>query len=240
MKFLVFQHVPNEHPGLFTKIADLEGIELEVVKFWEPYKIPQILGYNALIILGGPMGVYEDDIFPSKKDEVKVIKEALGKIPILGICLGSQLLASSLGSRVYPNMKEGKRVKEIGYYKVELTSEGKIDPLFEGFSPLITVLQWHGDIFDLPPGAKLLATSPIVQNQAFSYPGNAYGVLFHFEFTTEMVAKQIDIDRAWIHKDHEVNEDQLLEEAKDNSIIMQQQCERLFNNFLTIVRNQNS
>ncbi len=89
------------------------------------------------------MGVYED--YPSKKDELEFIKGALGKIPIIGFCLGSQLLAHALGADVYPNMKDGKKVKEIGYYDVDLTNEGQKDQIFEGFTSPVTVLQWHGD-----------------------------------------------------------------------------------------------
>lgn len=236
MKFLVFQHVPHEHPGLIANFAKANGIKLDIVKLWRPYKIPTISNYNALIIMGGPMGVYENETqYPSKNDELAVIKQALNRIPIIGFCLGSQLLAYALGADVYPNIKDGKKVKEIGYYTVDLTANGKKDHLFKGFSSSVKVLQWHGDAFELPKGAKLLATSPLCQNQAFSYQ-NAYGLLFHFEFTTEMVAKQIELDRNWIHQDHEIDENQLLKEAKTNAKLMEQQCKKLFDNFLTIIQ----
>ncbi len=97
------------------------------------------------------------------------------------------------------------------------------------------VLQWHGDAFDLPNGAKLLATSDLCENQAFAY-GNAYGILFHYEFTPEMVESQIEIDREWMHKDHEIDEAKLIQEAGINARLMERQCETPMNNFLSVVR----
>lgn len=94
MNILVFQHVPHETPGLIAGYASKKGIQLTIVEFWKAYQMPKIDDFDALIIMGGPMGVYEGpDKFPSKEDEVNFIKNALGKIPIIGFCLGSQLLA---------------------------------------------------------------------------------------------------------------------------------------------------
>ncbi len=236
MKFLVLQHVEHEHPGLIANYAEDKGIKLDVVELWKPYKIPTISDYNALLIMGGPMGVYEDrKAYPSKEDELRIIKGAIRKkVPTLGICLGSQLLAHALDARVYPNMVQDRRVKEIGYYNnVDLTQDGLSSLILKGFQSPLKVLQWHGDVFDLPRGATLLARSPVC-NQAFSY-GNAYAFLFHFEFTPEMVARLIEIDRDWIHKDHEIDEEQLLKEAEINSGLMRQQSARLLDNFVSII-----
>ncbi|MBI4170416.1 MAG: type 1 glutamine amidotransferase [Candidatus Aenigmarchaeota archaeon] len=135
MKFLVLQHVPHEHPGLIANYAADNSIALDRVELWnKPCKIPDVSNYDALVIMGGPMGVYENaDKFPSKDDEVQAIIAAIGRIPIIGFCLGSQLLAHTLGSRVYPNTIAGKTIKEIGYYNVDLTYDGSKDPLFKGF-----------------------------------------------------------------------------------------------------------
>src|SRR5579872_5007615 len=213
MRFLVFQHVPHEHPGLISGFAKENNIDLEIVELWRPYSIPSVLDYDALIIMGGPMGVYEDSsAYPSKENEIKAIQEGLGKVPMLGFCLGSELLAHALGANVYPNIQNGKKVKEIGYYQLDLTEEGLKSPLFKNFTSPIEVLEWHGDAFELPKKSTLLATSPLCHNQAFSYK-NAYGLLFHFEFTPEMIAKQIEVDKTWIHEDLEINEKELLKQS---------------------------
>lgn len=231
MKFLVFQHVAHENLGVISKVLGEIGVETDVIKLWEPYKIPGVLNYDGLAILGGPMGVYEN--YLSEKDELEVIKKALGKIPVIGFCLGSQLLAHALGAKVYPNMKDGRRVKEIGYYEVELTENGLSDPILQGFSSPLKVFQWHGDAFDLPKDAKLLATNTNCTNQAFAYK-NAYGFLFHFEFTPEMVENQIKIDQEWINQDFEMDEEKLTEEAKKYAGLMEEQCRKLFKNFLNV------
>jgi len=238
MKFLVFQHVPHEHPGLISKYAQKRGIELNIVELWKPHTLPDPANFDGLIIMGGPMGVYEDkDAFPSKDDEVNYITSVLGNMPIIGFCLGSQLLAYTLGARVYPNEKNGKKVKEIGFYDVTLTKEGLADPIFQGFDSPMKVLQLHGDAFDLPSGATLLATSPNCTNQAFRYGDNAYGMLFHIEFTPEMIATLIEIDREWIHDGFDLNEEQFKKQADEYKDLMQTKCYRLFDNFLLLMKN---
>lgn len=233
MKFLVFQHVPHEHPGLISDFAKKNNITLDRIEFWKDYEIPSLSKYNALIIMGGPMGVYENKfLYPSKEDELRVIKKALEKIPVLGFCLGSQLLAHALGAKVYPNIINDRHKKEIGYYDVSLTVDGQKDPLFNGFENQFKVLQWHGDAFDLPQSSKLLATSPLCHNQVFRYK-SAYGLLFHFEFTPVMIINQISIDKDWIHRDFEVDEQKLIMEANEYSVEMKKQSNLLLTNFLS-------
>lgn len=234
MKFLVFQHVPHENPGLIKEWAKERGVKLKILKLWQEYTMPEKDPFDALIIMGGPMGVYEN--YPSEKDELKFIRSVLGKTPIIGFCLGCQLLAHALGAKVYPNIKRGKKVKEIGYCQVEFTASGKKDPLYSGFPSPLTVLQWHGDAFDLPAGAKLLASSKECKNQAFVFGKNAYGMLFHNEFTPKMIIGQIKIDKTWIHTDHEIDEEELKKEAVKREKQMRKQCFLLMDNFLKIVR----
>ena len=229
-KILVLQHVPHEHPGYIADYALENEIELKVIKLWESYVLPPIDGFSAIIVLGGPMGVYED--FTSKSEELALIKNSLGVVPILGICLGSQLIAHALGAAVHPNVQNGKRLKEIGYYDITLTPDGKNSSLFKGFDENFKALEWHGDIFDHPPGATILASTLVAPFQAFSL-GSAYGLLFHFEFTHEMVKNQLIVDADWSHKDFILDDVTLMREAEKFAPTMKKQCYQLLDNFLS-------
>ena len=121
--------------------------------------------------------------------------------------------------------------KEIGYYDLELTEAGKTSTLFRDFSPSFKALEWHGDAFDLPAGAELLVSSKACKNQAFSFK-NAYGVLFHLEFTSEMVRNLIVVDREWTRKNFELDEAKLVQDAENFARLMKQQCYLLLDNFL--------
>lgn len=229
-KLLVLQHVPHEHPGYIRGYAKEKNIQLDVIELWHSYMIPAASDYAGVIIMGGPMGVYEE--FPSKKEEIALIQECAETTRVLGMCLGSQLMAHALGAKVYPNVHDGKPVKEVGYFSVELTEEGKQHPVLAGFPSTITALQWHGDVFDLPQNAVRLATSSLCKNQAFGYK-KCFGSLFHFEFTPEMIENQIKIDSAWIHAGNELDERSLLRDAESNRSLMKEQCYRLLDNFLS-------
>ena len=234
MKYLVFQHVPHEPIGLIGPVLKKQKITIEIIEFWKKnWKIPDTKKFDGLIIMGGPMGVYEGlDVFPSKEAEVGVINEFIaGKKPVIGFCLGAQLLAYSRGGKVYQNRRLGKRIKEIGYYTVDLTPEGINDPLLSGFPSPMEVTQWHGDAFDIPEGGIKLAGSPLCENQAFRFGKSAYGFLFHFELSPELIANLIKVDKKWIHKDFEMDEGRLSKQAQEKKDLMTAQCQRLFTNF---------
>jgi len=229
-KVLVLLHVPYDGEGSVGDYLRDRGMAFDVVKVWEPYTLPDVFQYAALIVMGGPMGVYED--FPSRDDELALIKSAAGTVPILAICLGSQLLASALGARVYPNVREGKHLKEVGYYTVELTAEGAASPLFKGFDRDVRVFQWHGDAFDVPAGASLLATAPGCHHQAFAWK-NALGVLFHFDLTPEIIHGLVEAHRDWTHQHFDLDEAKLERDAPEYGPLMKAQCYRLLDNFFS-------
>ena len=230
-RVLVFQHIEREHPSIIAAYAAARGVELHVVKLWEEGPIPAPESYDALIVLGGPMGVYED--YPRMREELAAIKAAVNAVPILAICLGAQLLAHVLGASVYPYMKDGKRIKEIGYSAVSLTEAGEKSPLFVGLPKESTVLQWHGDTFDLPEGAELLATNAVCPNQAFAF-GDAYGLQFHAEATPEIVADWVREDAAWTHDGFDMDDARVLRDAEELAPVMKEYCYRMMDNFLSV------
>jgi len=230
-RLLIFQHVDREQPSYIRQYADEHGIGVDVLTLWNAYTMPDPTAYDGLVILGGPMGAYED--FPSRGDELSAIAEACAAgVPTLGICLGAQLIATAFGARVYPHTREGKRIKEIGHYTIELTSEGRGHGLFRGFPPAITVLQWHGDTFDIPEGAKHLARGELCEVQAFAH-GNAHGLQFHIEIPPDRLRDIAVADREWAHTDFELNEEKLHREAEALAPLMKAQCYRLMDNFLS-------
>lgn len=190
-RVLVLQHVASEDLGIIGKSFRQKGIEADFIKIFAGQRIPRYMnGYDGLIALGGPMSVYEEDIYPFIKDELLLIKSALKKdIPILGICLGAQLLSKAAGANVY----KGKK-KEIGWYDIKLTDEGRRDRLFLGLPDEFTVFQWHGDTFDIPEKSRRLASSELFPNQIIKAGKNAYGLQFHLEVTEEMIREWIDVN----------------------------------------------
>ncbi len=156
MNFLVLQHVDCEGLGLWGECCREEGIALEVVALHQGALLPPPHRFQAVICLGGPMNVYEEEAYPFLAPENALIRQVVGDgVPFLGICLGGQLLAKALGGRVTRN-----GVREIGWHSIDLDQQGQRDPLFAGLPDRFTVFQWHGDTFSIPQGATRLAGSP--------------------------------------------------------------------------------
>ena len=183
MRVLAFRHVPFEGVGLIAPVLEERGLLLEYVDLYCPQaKLPEIADAAGLIFLGGPMSV--NDPLPHLQHESDLIVQAVERgQPVLGICLGSQLIARALGSRVYRNS-----LKEIGWFDIHLTEAASNDPLFSGVNPSEAVFHWHGETFNLPPGATRLAYSEACRNQAFRVGSNVYGLQFHLEVTPAMIA----------------------------------------------------
>jgi GMP synthase-like glutamine amidotransferase len=181
MRVLAFRHVPFEPLGLIADALEAASIGYEHVDlFREPERsIPEA---DGIILMGGPMSV--NDGLPWIDRELALIRDmaAAGR-PVLGVCLGAQLIAKALGARVYRNT-----VKEIGWFPVEWTAEAQSDALFAGLSSPETVFHWHGETFDLPAGSERLACSKDCRNQAFRTGNNVYGLQFHLEVTPEIIS----------------------------------------------------
>lgn len=181
----VLQHVECEPPGIITRFLKRgKNVYVKTVEIYNGGKIPaSVKDMDALLVLGGPMGVYEEKKFPFLTKELHLIEKALEtRIPVLGICLGSQLLAKAAGGNVFPGGK-----KEIGWYSVQLTDDGEKDEIFNGFPKKFMALHWHGDTFTLPKSCVHLAYSSFFSMQAFRAGANAYGFQFHVEVTAPMI-----------------------------------------------------
>jgi GMP synthase (glutamine-hydrolysing) len=189
MRVLVLQHIACEHPGVFSDVMRSRGVEQVPVEIDENEPLPDWREFDAVLAMGGPMGARDDAEHPWLAPEKRLVREAVdaGR-PFLGVCLGVQLLAAALDAPVYPAERP-----EVGLLPVELTPEGRDDPLFAGVEEPLVSLQWHGDTFDLPDGAALLARSPVVPNQAFRAAERAYGVQFHLEVTGEMAREWAEV-----------------------------------------------
>jgi GMP synthase (glutamine-hydrolysing) len=180
MQVLVLQHIACEPPGVYEDVLRERGATIHRVELDEGDPLPDWRAFDAIVAMGGPMGAVDDDEHPWLVDEKRLISDAVRSgLPFWGVCLGVQLLAASLGARVYLGS-----APEVGLLPVTLTDEALADPVFAGMPRELLTLQWHGDTFDLPDGAARLAKSPAYPNQAFRVGAAAYGVQFHLEVST--------------------------------------------------------
>ena len=186
MKILVFQHIAVEHPGIFRDFMVEDDIDWDAIELDEGETIPDLKGYDALIVMGGPMDVWEEDEHPWLVVEKQAIRQTIIKLklPFLGFCLGHQLMADALGGKV-SKMSE----PEVGILDVELTSDGQAATLFSGLQKSIKSLQWHGaEVAEPPQGSLILAQSPACAIQALQYGESAFSMQCHIELIDSTVS----------------------------------------------------
>jgi GMP synthase-like glutamine amidotransferase len=180
LKVHILQHAQFEGIGSMAPWLDSHRAELSYTRFFENSTLPSLNGLDLIIVMGGPMSVNDDMTFSWLRSEKQFLRGAMELgVPVLGICLGAQLIASALGARVYKNPQ-----KEIGWFPIEGTSN-TINTFC--FPEKCTVFHWHGETFDLPNGAVRLARSAACENQAFQIGRHVIGLQFHLEMTAESV-----------------------------------------------------
>ncbi len=197
MSVIILKNTPDEGPGTIEDFLISRGIRYKMVNL-STESCPNPKGFDTLILMGGPMSANDINRYPYLNTEIRFLKEFINDDKkVLGICLGSQLIAKVLGAKVYKGS-----VPEIGWYNIEITSEGKKDPVFSRLIPnnssSIKVFQWHEETFDLPNKAVKLASSDLYPVQAFRYRDTIYSFQFHIEVTDDMIYewmkdKQIDM-----------------------------------------------
>jgi GMP synthase (glutamine-hydrolysing) len=226
---LVFQHDAFEGLGYFAEVLEKQGADYRILRLFHgemPAEDWQHIG--ALIILGGPMGVSDEDNYPFLRWEKRIIRAAIDEaVPMLGVCLGAQLIAATLGAPVFHGP-----VKEIGWSPISITPHGQVDSLLGYLPESATVFQWHGDGFELPNGAIHLASSVNYKNQAFRVGRSIYGLQFHLEVTPSMIERWIDERSKDIALAPHVLPDKILADTQNYAPTLKYYGERFLSEFV--------
>ncbi|MHB8061097.1 MAG: type 1 glutamine amidotransferase [Ruminiclostridium sp.] len=184
MRLHYLQHVPFENPGSILIWAKENGHIITNTQLYKNDLLPEQQTFDWLVVMGGPMNIYEYEKYPWLADEKAFIRESIssGKV-IIGLCLGGQLIADVIGGKVTQNP-----YKEIGWFPIQMSEEALTSPLFSFFPKEPIVFQWHGDTFSvLPKAAKCIAESDACKNQAFIYKKRVFGFQYHLENTLEII-----------------------------------------------------
>jgi GMP synthase (glutamine-hydrolysing) len=233
VRILVLQHIACEPPGVYEDVLHERDATIERVELDKGEAIPDRVGLDGIVAMGGPMSVNDDDTLPWLTEEKAFISDAVrAGTPYWGVCLGVQLLAASLGARVYPGDEP-----EVGLLPVELTEEASSDPVFGGLPRRLVTLQWHGDTFDLPQGAVRLASSESYPNQAFRF-ASAYGVQFHLEVSNEMAREWADVPEYAVALERVLgpgSAEELVEQVERGSTQMLTHARTLFERWLDVI-----
>ena len=223
MTVLIIVHVESEGPGTLGAFLESSGANVSLARVYAGERLPEnIDNLGAIISMGGPMNVYEEQEYPFLRDETVLLQKAIAaNRPVLGICLGAQMIAKASGRGVVKFPKE-----EVGWGKVFLTDAGRDDLLFNGLPATLDVLQWHGDMFEIPEAGASIATGDDCPNQAFRYR-NAFGLQFHVEVTREILAD-------WFKDSPDLGK--ILRRHDEVKPDLDQHAQRMFKNFLSLLR----
>lgn len=233
-RVLAIINIADDPTGSIGEILEEYGIAYDVIDA-SIQPIPNPTVYDAMVVFGGPQNANEDEKYPYFLQEKAALRTVVEQnIPVLGICLGGQMLATVLNGAVKKHT-----ITEIGFSEVQCTDEGKHDPLYEGLAGHQLVYQWHEDTFDIPPGGVRLATSEKTENQAFRYGPNAYGIQYHIELTPAMLD-------TWLHEPSlkqeivntlgETEYKRITSEQAQYFALYQEHTRVMFENFLRIAR----
>ena len=211
-KWLIVLQTQTEKPANITRWLQELNQEYQIIKAWEEKISLDIDDYGGLVIMGGIMSANDTTHFPFLNDEIKLIKKwIVTEKPLVGICLGAQLIAKALGVKVCVGQQP-----EIGWYRLRISKEGASDVLFRGFPPEVTVFEWHHDSFNLPNNTYRLASSDFYQNQVFRIGRNAYALQFHPEVDEELIRSWIEIHREELRQMNPNLSQKILMDTKKN------------------------
>ena len=188
MKIHYFQHVPFEDPVFILEWARYKGFRISSTQFYQGESLPDFNQVDLVLIMGGTMSIHDEKAYPWLKEEKEFIKQAIEKDkPILGICLGAQLLADVLGAKVFKN-----KYKEIGWFPVKRARLNQNSPIEKIFPEEFMAFHWHGETFDIPEHAYNIGSSAACSNQGFIYKDNVIGLQFHLESTEKSIKNLIN------------------------------------------------
>jgi len=212
MTILVLKNIEQEGLGTLEGFFKEYKLSYKIIELSLEEKIPDTTSFDSLVMLGGPMSVNDFDTHKYLLDEFKTAKDFIdaGK-KVFGICLGAQIIAKVLGSKVYKGHQE-----EIGWFDIKFTSEAKNDACCQAFlrndnletlNQVVPVFHWHGETFNLPEGTALLASSDLYDNQAFSYQNRVYAFQFHIEVTEEIICRWFKNDQKTLNTLKKLNKE---------------------------------
>jgi GMP synthase (glutamine-hydrolysing) len=223
-KVLFIQHGDPDKPGLLGEVLQESGVGMDILRPDLGQPVPARLeGYSGLALGGGGQGVYETDKYPYLQVEIDLVRNVAAEgLPILGLCLGGQLMAAALGGEVRPAGR-----KEIGFFDVTLEPISEYDPLWRGLPRSFPATHWHGDVFEIPPGGMRLGSSAMTPNQLFRYGHALYGFQFHLEMTPDLLDELVDDSRDYL-ADSGVNPDVMRREGREYLPRLRKTAETVF------------